>query len=39
MAFIHDGTKLIISVYLFVIQNIVDLTVKYHDGYKLKHEG
>jgi len=36
MAFIHDGTKLMTSAPPFVIQDIVDLTVKHRDGYKLQ---
>ncbi len=35
IAFICDGTKLIISVCPFVIWDIIDLIVKHHDGYKL----
>ena len=35
IVFIRDGTKLIISVRPFVIQDIVDLTVKHRDWYKL----
>ena len=35
IAFIPNGTKLIISVCPFMIQDIVDLTVKHHNGYKL----
>ena len=35
IAFIYNKTKLIISVCPFVIQDIINLIVKHHDGYKL----
>ena len=38
IAFIPNRTKLIISVHTFMIQDIVNLTVKYCSGYKLNLE-
>jgi len=39
MAFIRDGTKLMTSANPLIIQDIVDLTVKHRDGYKLIPRG